>query len=80
MSRYIYGKNKRNWADPSSKYGLCPEQFEKDVQEHQERKGRKKETIKAMVEGMMKSDPVGQEETFQMFVEVLKEWRENRDR
>ncbi|MEK6452593.1 hypothetical protein NST17_20900 [Caldifermentibacillus hisashii] len=79
MSRYIYGKNKRNWADPSSKYGLCPEQFEKDVQEHQERYERKKDTIKAMVEGMMKSDPVGQEETFQMFVEVLKEWRERND-
>lgn len=80
MSKYIYGKNKRNWADPSSKYGLCPEQFEKDVQEHQERKERKKETIKAMFEGIMKSDPVRQEETFQMFVEVLKEWREKHDR
>lgn len=79
MSKYIYGKNKRNWADPSSKYGLCPEQFEKDVQEHQERYERKKETIKAMVEGMMKSDPVGQEETFQMFIETLKEWRERND-
>ena len=80
MSRYIYGKNKRNWADPSSKYGLCPEQFEKDVQEHQERYERKKDTIKAMFEGMIKSDPVRQEETFQMFVEVLKEWMENHDR
>lgn len=80
MSRYIYGKNKRNWADPSSKYGLCPEQFEKDVQEHQERYERKKETIQAMFEGMMISDPVRQEETYLMFVEVLKEWREKNDR
>lgn len=49
------------------------------MQEHQERYERKKETIKAMFEGMMKSDPVRQEETFQMFVEVLKEWREKHE-
>ncbi|WP_041848242.1 hypothetical protein [Caldibacillus thermoamylovorans] len=75
MSRYIYGKNKRNWADPSSKYGLCQEQFEKDIQAHQERYERKKETIEAMVHGLMKSDPVRQEETFEMFIEVLREWK-----
>ncbi|KIO62107.1 hypothetical protein B4065_3327 [Caldibacillus thermoamylovorans] len=28
-----------------------------------------------MVHGLMKSDPVRQEETFEMFIEVLREWK-----
>jgi len=32
-----------------------------------------------MIHGMMKSDPTRQDETYQMFVEVLREWREKHD-
>jgi len=64
----------------NSKYEFEPDKLDKDIKEHQERKGRKKETIKAMFEVMLKSDPVRQEETFQMFIEILREWREEHDR
>lgn len=60
----------------ASKYEFEPDKLDKDIKAHQERYGRKKDTIKAMFEGMMISDPVRQEETFQIFVETLKEWRE----
>jgi hypothetical protein len=77
----MVNRNRVYWSNMgASKYEFEPDKLDEDIKAHQERYERKKETIKAMFEGMMKSDPVGQEETFQMFVEVLKEWRENRDR
>ena len=76
----MVNRHRANWSNMgASKYEFEPDKLDEDIKAHQERKGRKKETIKALVEGMMKSDPVGQEETFQMFVEVLKEWRERND-
>ena len=78
MSKYSFGR--KHWRNPDSKYAYAPDdQLDKDIKAHQERKGRKKDTIQAMVEGMMKSDPTRQEETFQMFVETLKEWREKHE-
>ena len=62
----------------ASKYEFEPDKLDKDIKAHQERKERKKDTIKAIFEGMMKSDPVRQEETFNMFVEVLKDWKKQK--
>lgn len=45
----------------------------------QERIKNKKEIIQAMIEGLMKSDPVRRKETYQMFVETLREWREKHE-
>ncbi|MCR1834993.1 hypothetical protein NSA56_11360 [Oceanobacillus caeni] len=76
----MVNRHRENWSNMgASKYEFEPDKLDKDIKTKQERYNRKKDTIKAMVEGMMKSDPVGQEETFQMFVEVLKEWRERND-
>lgn len=76
----MVNRHRANWSNMgASKYEFEPDKLDKDIKTKQERYNRKKDTIKAMVEGMMKSDPVGQEETFQMFVEVLKEWRERND-
>ena len=37
-------------------------------------------TAKAVIEGFMKGDPTRQSETYQMFCEVLREWRELNDK
>ena len=60
----------------ASKYEFEPDKLDRDIKAKQERYNRKKDTIKAMIEGMMISDPARQEETFSMFCEVLREWRE----
>jgi hypothetical protein len=60
-----------------SKYELEPDLFNLDTQANLERFERKKQLIKDMIDGMMKSDPARQEETFFMFVEALRDWREN---
>lgn len=76
----MVNRHRANWSNMgASKYEFEPDKLDKDIKEHQERKERKKDTIKAMVEGMMKSDPTRQEETYQMFVEVLKEWRKKHE-
>ena len=73
----MVNRHRANWSNMgASKYEFEPNKLDEDIKAHQERKGRKKDTIKAMVEGMMISDPTRQEETYQMFVEVLREWRE----
>ena len=73
----MVNRHRAYWSNMgASKYEFEPDKLDKDIKAHQERKERKKDTIKAMVEGMMKSDPTRQEETYQMFVETLKEWRE----
>ena len=74
----MVNRHRAYWSSMSTgKYDFEPEKLDQDIKEKQERYNRKKDTIKAMVHGMMKSDPVRQEETYQMFVETLKEWREN---
>ena len=73
----MVNRHRAYWSNMgASKYEFEPNKLDEDIKAHQERKKRKKDTIKAMVEGMMKSDPTRQEETYQMFVETLKEWRE----
>ena len=73
----MVNRHRANWSNMgASKYEFEPDKLDKDIKAHQERYERKKDTIKAMFEGMMKSDPTRQEETYQMFVEVLREWRE----
>jgi len=72
----MVNRHRANWSNMgASKYEFEPDKLDEDIKAHQERKERKKDTIKAMVEGMMKSDPVRQEETYQLFIEVLREWR-----
>lgn len=76
----MVNRHRAYWSNMgTSKYEFEPDKLDKDIKAHQERKERKKDTIKAMFEGMLKSDPVRQEETYQMFVETLKEWRERND-
>lgn len=73
----MVNRHRAYWSNMGvSKYEFEPDKLDKDIKAHQERYERKKDTIKAMFEGMMISDPVRQEETFQIFVETLKEWRE----
>jgi hypothetical protein len=72
----MVNRHRENWSNMgASKYEFEPDKLDKDIKVHQERKKRKKDTIKAMFEGMMKSDPTRQDETYQMFVETLREWR-----
>lgn len=76
----MVNRHRANWSNMgASKYEFEPDKLDKDIKTKQERYNRKKETIKAMFEGMLKSDPVRQEETYQMFVETLKEWREKHE-
>ena len=76
----MVNRHRAHWSVMgNSKYEFEPDKLDKDIKERQERKKRKKDTIKAMIEGMMKSDPTRQEETYQMFVETLKEWREKHE-
>ena len=76
----MVNRHRANWSNMgASKYEFEPDKLEKDIKAHQERKERKKDSIKAMVHGMMKSDPTRQDETYQMFVETLKEWREKHE-
>ena len=75
----MVNRHRTYWSNMgASKYEFEPDKLDKDIKAHQERKERKKDTIKAMFEGMMKSDPVRQEETFNMFVEVLKDWKKQK--
>ena len=73
----MVNRHRTYWSNMgASKYEFEPDKLDEDIKAHQERAKRKKETIQAMFEGMMKSDPTRQEETYQMFVETLREWRE----
>ena len=75
----MVNRNRAYWSNMgASKYEFESDKLDKDIKAHQERKERKKDTIKAIFEGMMKSDPVRQEETFNMFVEVLKDWKKQK--
>ena len=76
----MVNRHRAYWSNMgASKYEFEPNKLDEDIKAKQERYERKKETIQAMVEGMMKSDPTRQEETFSMFCEVLREWREKHE-
>jgi len=73
----MVNRHRTHWSGMgNSKYEFEPEKLDEDIKTKQDRYHRKKETIHAMVEGMIKSDPVRREETVQLFIEVLREWRE----
>lgn len=80
MSRYIFGRNRANWNDPSSKYGLEPSKFDEDVTKNIERRKTKKAKINGMLDGLMREDPARQEETFEMILDWAREWRILNDR
>jgi hypothetical protein len=76
----MVNRHRTYWSNMgASKYEFEPDKLDEVIKAHQERYERKKDTIKAMVHGMMKNDPTRQDETYQMFVEVLREWREIND-
>jgi hypothetical protein len=77
MSRYIYGKSKRNWNDPSSKYGLQPEKLDEDIAQNQKRYEEKQAKINEILNKLITDDPTRQEETFSMIVDWAREWRRN---
>lgn len=62
-------------ADHSSKYGLQPNQFEKDVARHtkerEERKERYKDTLRTLL-----TETTYQDENFYMLVQVMRELKE----
>lgn len=75
--RYNFGR--RNWRDPSSKYGLSPEQFEADVQQKLAESAEKQARVNAILNELINSDPARQEQTFQMIIEWAREWRRLND-
>lgn len=79
MSRYIYGKNRRNWNDPSSKYGLEPWKFDEDIQRNIERKQKKEKEIRKLLNELIEREPDRQEETFGMIIDWAREWRRLND-
>lgn len=79
MSKFSFGRT--HWRNPDSKYAYAPtDQLDKDIQANIERYKRKKKHIKALVEGTIASDPVRQEETLEMFIGALREWRERNEK
>lgn len=76
MSKYKFGR--RGWRDPSSKYGLCPEQFEIDVVNSINRHESKKQHIYNVLNQLMIDDPARKDETFKMIIDWAREWRENK--
>jgi hypothetical protein len=76
--RYEFGR--RNWRDPSSKYGLAPEQFEADVQQKLAESEEKQARVNAVLTDLINSDPARQEQTFQMIVNWAREWRRSNGR
>ncbi|WP_147294889.1 hypothetical protein [Oceanobacillus arenosus] len=57
------------------KYERNPNQLDEDLKANMERLERKKDHIEQLVLGTFKSDPVRQDETFSIFVEVLRDWK-----
>ena len=75
----MVNRHRMNWSSMStSKYEMDPSRLDKDVQVNRERLERKKDHIKQLVEGTLTSDPVRQDETFSVFLEVLREWKETK--
>lgn len=76
----MVNRHRAYWSSMSnSKYDFNPEQLDKDFQKHKERYESKKQLITDIVDGLIKSDPVRKEETFSIFIEILKERKENNE-
>ena len=65
-----YGK-----TDPSSKYGLSGD-LDEDIKNNNKRYHTKKKDIAFKLAGVIMSEPAEQEETFEIVIELLKEYRE----
>ena len=65
-----YGK-----TDPSSKYGLSGD-LDEDIKNNNERYCAKKKDVAFKLAGIIMSEPEKQEETFEIVIELLKEYRE----
>ena len=65
-----YGK-----TDPSSKYGLSGN-LDEDIKNNNKRYCAKKKDIAFRLAGIIMSEPADQEETFEIVIELLKEYRE----
>lgn len=59
----------------SSRYEFNPEQFDMDVQRNIERRNKRKDEIKNLILSELKKDPVRQDETYQMFIDALREYK-----
>jgi len=65
-----YGK-----TDPSSKYGLSGD-LDEDIKNNSKRYCAKKENIAFRLAEIIMSKPAEKEETFEIVIELLKEYRE----
>ena len=65
-----YGK-----SDPSSKYGLSGN-LDEDIKNNNKRYRAKKKDIAFRLAGIIMLEPAEQEETFEIMIELLKEYRE----
>jgi len=65
-----YGK-----TDPSSKYGLSGN-LDEDIKNNNKRYCAKKKDIAFRLAGIIMLEPADQEETFEIVIELLKEYRE----
>ncbi|MBE7114364.1 hypothetical protein FT641_18910 [Bacillus paranthracis] len=61
--------------DHSSKYGLKPEQFEKDIEENQRRHAERKKRFKQTLVDLM-NDTTHQEDNFHLILECMREIKE----
>ncbi|MFV1457348.1 hypothetical protein [Bacillus mycoides] len=68
-------KYKPKKTDHSSKYGLNPEQFEKDVAENQRKHVNRKQRFKETLLGLM-NDTTHQEDNFHLILQCLREIKE----
>lgn len=76
MSKYKYGR--KNWKSLDSKYSYSPPyQLDKDVRENLKRYNNKKKHIEELFLNEIKNDPARQDETFSMFIDILREWKLN---
>ena len=75
--QYSFGR--RNWRDPSSKYGLEPWKFDEDIQRNIERRQKKEKEIRELLNELMGREPDRQEETFGMIIDWARDWRLKND-
>lgn len=60
----------------ASKYEFAPDQFEVDIALNQKRFEAKKEEIRLQITKTLESEPTRMDETFSLYVEVLREMKE----
>ena len=72
MSKYMFGK--KHWKNPDSKYSYVNEnQLDVDILKNKERYNLTRQDVKKEILERFKSDPVRLEETFSMYIDVLRE-------